>query len=114
MPANIGSEAEEFAADYLKKIGFEIIDRNWRNRFCEIDIVARRGNSVHFVEVKYRATPIAGSSVEYITANKLKQMQFAALHWISENSWEGDYQLDVIAIDGSISLKHLNFIQAVS
>lgn len=114
MSANIGSEAEEFAANYLKKIGFEIIDRNWRNRFCEIDIVARRSDSVHFAEVKYRATPIAGSSVEYITANKLKQMRFAALHWISENSWDGDYQLDVVAIDGQIELRNTNFIQNVS
>lgn len=110
---NKGFEAEEFAARYLSKIGFKIIDRNWRNRFCEIDIVAKRNSVIHFVEVKYRATQVAGSSLEYITPTKLRQMKLAAQHWINENTWDGDYQLDVVAIDGEITMVNMSYIQNV-
>jgi Holliday junction resolvase-like predicted endonuclease len=105
-----GQLAEKFAADYLTKLGFKIIKRNWRNKFCEIDIVAQRGDRIHFVEVKYRASAYAGRGVDYITPQKLRQMEFAARAWVSEHQFEADYQLDAVTIDGEIRLTNLDYI----
>lgn len=100
MSTLVGRDAEDQAAAYLKSKGFEILDQNWRTRWCEIDIVAKSKNCMHFVEVKYRSSPNAGSGLEYITPSKIKQMKRAALFWVNEHDWEEDYQIDVVAVDG--------------
>lgn len=111
MVVTSGQEAEDFATSYLTKLGFEILDRNWRNKYCEIDIVAQRNNTLHFVEVKYRKSSYAGKGIDYITPKKLKQMEFAVRSWVSEHSDVHDYQLDAITIDGDIKLSNLDYIQ---
>ncbi len=96
-----GRAAEEEATKYLEKLGYEILDTNWKTRLCEIDIVAKKKKTVYFVEVKYRATDAQGSGLEYITAQKLGQMKFAAQMWVAENNWAGDYQLVAIEASGT-------------
>lgn len=96
-----GRQAEEAAASYLKKLGFKIVDQNWRTRFCEIDIVAQKDGIIYFVEVKYRLSDQQGSGFEYITPKKLKQMQFAAEMWVSNANWSGEYCLSGIEVSGS-------------
>ena len=49
-----GRRAEKAAATYLEMRGYQIIERNWRRPRCEIDIVAKKGDVIYFVEVKYR------------------------------------------------------------
>ena len=63
-----GSRFEEQVADFLKKQGFRILDRNFRCREGEIDIIARDGAYLVFIEVKYRRTKAAGSALEAIDA----------------------------------------------
>lgn len=48
----IGSDAEDFAVDYLIERGFEILARNFRSNFCEVDLVAKEGDELVFIEVK--------------------------------------------------------------
>lgn len=95
-----GRSAEDAAADYLNAKGYKILDRNWRTRWCEIDIVAEKDKCIYFVEVKYRKSEAWGSGLEYITPKKLKQMAFAAEFWVSSNKWAGDYGLSGIEITG--------------
>lgn len=80
--ATTGEVAEAFAAEYLAKEGFEIIERNWKTRWCEIDIVALKDGAVHFVEVKYRRNDKNGNGLEAITRTKQQQMLFAARMWL--------------------------------
>jgi putative endonuclease len=94
----VGSEAEEAAANYLKLNGFQIIDLNWRNRISEIDIIAKKGDSIYFVEVKYRRTNKAGDGFDYITHQKLRHMQRAAEAWVLTHQWQGEYQLVAAAV----------------
>lgn len=101
MSTQTGNAAEDAAATYLAEHGYKILARNWRNRWCEIDIVAKKANVVHFVEVKYRATTHYGSATEYVTKTKKRQLKLAALNWVSEMQWEGDYLIDVVSIDES-------------
>jgi ribonuclease HII len=74
----IGDAAEEKVAVFLKSQGHEILERNWRTKFCEIDIISRRGSTVYFTEVKYRKTNMQGGGIAAITLKKQRQMKFAA------------------------------------
>lgn len=96
----IGRKAEQVAAEYLERVGYTILDSNWRRRTCEIDLVAQKDSTIHLVEVKYRQTDIAGSGLEYITAKKLQQMAYAAQRWVAENNWHGEYVLSAVEISG--------------
>lgn len=96
-----GYDAEDRAAEYLTSEGFEILDHNWHNRWCEIDIVARRGNRVYFVKVKYRKNSSQSTGLDYITPKKLKQMSFAAEMWVSDHNWVNEYQLSAVSITDS-------------
>lgn len=98
----IGRKAEQVAAVYLERLGYDILDCNWRRRTCEIDLVARKDATVHLVEVKYRQTDIAGSGLEYITAKKLQQMAYAAQRWVAENNWHGEYVLSAVEVSGEV------------
>jgi len=62
----------------LHKRGHEIVARNWKTRFCEIDIVSQEGEVVYFTEVKYRRDAGHGSGLLAITQDKQRKMKFAA------------------------------------
>lgn len=96
----IGQKAEQVAAEYLAAAGYVVLARNWRRRECEIDIVVRKGATVHLVEVKYRQSDTAGEGLEYITAAKLRQMAYAARRWVVENRWYGEYVLSAVEVSG--------------
>lgn len=97
---NTGRLAEQAAAEYLKGLGFKILQQNWRTRFCEIDIVAQKDDVVYFVEVKYRKSNLQGSGLEYITPQKFKQMKFSAEYWVAEHNWQAQYCLSAIEVTG--------------
>lgn len=74
----IGDQAEEVAAKYLQNLGHEILERNWKTKFCEIDIVSSKDDTIYFTEVKYRRWINQGGGIAAITARKLQKMTFAA------------------------------------
>jgi uncharacterized protein (TIGR00252 family) len=95
-----GRAAEDTVSAYLEREGYEIISRNWRTRWCEIDIVAKKKKVIYFVEVKYRKTDTQGSGLDYVTPKKLQQMRFATEFWVQDNNWRGDYRLAAIEVGG--------------
>ncbi|HEX3082382.1 MAG TPA: YraN family protein [Candidatus Saccharimonadia bacterium] len=97
-----GRLAETKAAAFLENQGFEIIGRNWRNRWCELDIIARHGGQLHIVEVKYRRRLDWGSGFEYITPDKIARLKRAALAWTWAHHYTGAYQIDVVAVTGEL------------
>lgn len=95
-----GRKAEAAARAYLEMRGFRIIEQNYRRPRCEIDIIASKDGTVHFIEVKYRATDEQGGGLEAITTAKLKRMQTAAWTWVDEYKWRGQYVLSAIELAG--------------
>lgn len=81
----IGSKAEAVVAHHLEGEGWDIVHRNWRTKFCEIDIVAQKDIVVAFVEVKHRKNAISGDGIAAITPKKLQQMRFATEVFIARN-----------------------------
>lgn len=74
----IGDNAEDVAENYLVRLGHKILERNWKTKYCEIDIVTYKNDTIYFVEVKYRSSAVQGGGVAAITPKKLNQMKFAA------------------------------------
>lgn len=74
----LAREGEEIAAKYLQKLGFKIIDRNFRARNTELDIVAVKDNTLVFIEVKTRTSDKFGTPFEQIAYWKLKSLVKAA------------------------------------
>ncbi len=95
-----GRQAEAAAAQYLQTNGYKVLEQNWRTRYCEIDLVARRRKTICFIEVKYRKSATQGSGFDYITPQKLSQMRFAAEMWVAEQRWKGEYRLGAIEVSG--------------
>lgn len=84
-PPGSGSLAENAAAASLNAAGYQIIDRNWKTRRCEVDIIALKGNYLFFIEVKYRQRASAGRGLDYVTTSKRRQMRYAAEVWLSRH-----------------------------
>jgi putative endonuclease len=98
-----GDEAEERACRHLDRSGFTIVERNFRTRGGEIDIVARKGDVLAFVEVRSREVPGFGSPEESVTPAKRRRIVAAARQYLSKvppSSWR-EARFDVIAIEGS-------------
>ena len=101
----IGDRGEQAAADWLVADGHEIIARNWRTRYCEIDIISMKDDVLYFTEVKYRKNSRYGGGLAAITTKKQRQMRFAAELFVAKHpQYEGrDMQILAIAVDGSNS-----------
>ena len=95
-----GALGEEAVAQFLTKADCEIIERNWRIREGEIDIVALHPSGVFaFVEVKTRSSVAFGHPFEAINRDKAHRMQRLALAWLATHGCLGcDYQIDVAAV----------------
>lgn len=95
-----GAKAEENVVDYLRGQGYKILAKNWKTKWCEIDIVAEKNKCLHFVEVKYRSSHSQGSGLDYITSQKLRKMDLAARSWVELNGWDKEYVLSAAEVSG--------------
>lgn len=114
----IGEIGENLACEYLQKNGYKILDRNYSRKWGELDIVARKGNIIHFVEVKSVSRHLGGdtnntnNSVTHVTGNdsyraednmhpwKLKRLGRAVQSYLLEKdiSDDLDWQFDVVTV----------------
>ncbi len=97
----IGAAGEKAAEDWLAGEGFEIVARNWRSGRYELDIVARRWDSIHFVEVKSRDAGGLTSPEEAMTSAKQRSFLRAVKAWLAANPTDLSPQLDLVAVDTS-------------
>jgi uncharacterized protein (TIGR00252 family) len=96
-----GLAAEQAVADLMSQQGFELIDKNYKTKVCEIDLIMQQNKIVYFIEVKYRSNLSQGDGFEYVTDQKLMKMTFGAKVWCRQFMWEGDYRLMAAAVTGS-------------
>lgn len=96
----IGDKGEDRAEEYLKSLGYEIFERNFRTRFGEIDIIARDGEALCFVEVKTKSNSQFGSPAEMITPKKLEKIIRTAKHYLQEKELSVDCRIDAVLVEG--------------
>jgi putative endonuclease len=93
-----GNKGEEIAVDYLLKKGFQLLERNWRFRHWEVDIIASKGPFLHFMEVKTRKTLRFGRPEESITREKMTNLKNAAEEYQYQHPEWKYIQFNIIAI----------------
>lgn len=86
----IGKMGEDMATAFLESKGVVILNRNYRNRFGEIDIIAKEGNILLFIEVKYRKDPRFGYPLEAVGVAKQEKIKKIASYYLNE-SYSGEY-----------------------
>lgn len=96
----MGQEGEDWACQYLRQQGYEIIARNWRSRFGEIDIIARDNESLVFVEVKTRSKTGFGGPEAALDVHKRKRIIAAAKAYLSMVESDLPVRFDLVAIQG--------------
>jgi putative endonuclease len=99
--AEVGAAAEEQACRVLRAKGYLIVARNWRTRFGEIDIVARDGEVLVFVEVKARSGSGYGGAEGAVGPAKQRRMIAAAKAFLAANRCELASRFDVVAMEGN-------------
>lgn len=88
MNRRIGGRGEDLAAEWLARKGHEVLERNYRTRYGEIDLVTRHGDTLVFVEVKTRRGTGYGDPLEAITERKRGQVRHMAEQYLAERDEE--------------------------
>ena len=97
----LGARGEARAAAWYVERGYEVLDRNWRCREGELDLVVARGRTVAFVEVKARSSAAFGHPEEAVTAPKAARIRRLALRWLEAHDRRAvDVRFDVVAVTG--------------
>ena len=97
--ANTGSEGENAAAVMLRRMGWRILDRNWRSGHLELDIVAEDNDVLVFVEVKTRSKHGMQRPYEALNAVKKERLQRAAQAWLAEHdAWDRACRFDLVCV----------------
>ena len=105
--SSLGRKGEELAASALAGKGFMILARNYRQRCGEIDIIARDGGCVVFVEVKTRQSEEFGRPISSVTPAKRRSLSRAAMHYLQKIRKKPDYfRFDVVEVIGSEAEGH--------
>ena len=95
----LGQRGEDLAVAHLEKRGYVVRKRNWRCPAGEIDIVAEDGGCLVFVEVRTRRGLEYGTPEESVTPAKQAKLMEVAQTYLQEHSWDGDWRIDVVAVE---------------
>ena len=107
----IGTAGEKAAEEWLEDEGFEIKARNWRSGRYELDIVAQRGDTLHFIEVKSRDVESWESPEDAVNPAKQRSFRLAVQAWLSQNPSDLEPQMDLVAVDilpdGTMKIRYI-------
>ncbi len=93
-----GKEGEDLAVAFLEQKGFNVLERNYRYKRSEIDLIVSRENWLIFIEVKARTSTAFGYPEEFVDYHKKKMIFQGALNYMIEKDWQGNVRYDIVAI----------------
>ena len=105
-----GAKAETLAARHLEAHGLELIERNWRSRFGEIDLVLREGNTIVMVEVRMRRSNAFGGAAASIDAKKKSRLLAAAREYLARGP-DLPCRFDVVLVTGDSNAPGIEWIR---
>ena len=111
----LGKYGENLAAQFLFRRGYKIAEKNYYTQFGEIDLIARRGDEILFVEVKTRTADRTGLPETAVDYHKLRHLQKAARIYLNSRGWNCFWRLDIISVElnrekGTAKIKWFNNI----
>lgn len=108
---SLGILGETIAATYLEQEGYEILERNWRWKKAEIDLICRMDGSLILVEVKTRSYDYFGAPDSFVKEQQAKMLLDAGYQYAESIGHDWSIQIDIIAIivnaDGGHTLRHV-------
>ena len=108
---HLGKEGEDLAVAFLKKKGYRILERNFRNKWGEVDIIAQDREVICFIEVKLRTTTAFGLSIEAISKSKQNKLIRMALGYLQTKKMDDVFaRFDVVTIDHNDQEKIVDLI----
>ena len=93
-----GQRAEQHAEALLERAGLRIVERNYRCRGGEIDLLMRDGDCLVFVEVRYRTDSRFGGALGSVDQRKQRRLILAAEHYLARTGWRGPCRFDVVGL----------------
>ncbi len=94
-----GRLGEDAAVVWLREHGYRISERNVTNRAGELDVIARDGDTLCFIEIKARSNRAYGAAIESVTVNKQRRITRAAALYLVRHPFEGPCRFDVLGLD---------------
>lgn len=107
---SLGQQNEDLALTYLQQQGLTLIQRNYRSRLGEIDLVMKDREHVVFVEVRYRSTTKFGGALASVDRRKQSKLIKCAQQYIANTSSQQNFRFDVIAISPSSGQHEIQWI----
>lgn len=108
----LGNRAEKLAAQFLKKQGLKLLQKNYCCRYGEIDIVMTDVDYLVFVEVRYRKSSDFGGALQSIDQHKQKKLRNSAEHYlIKYKKNDTPCRFDILCIDGDLNKPEIDWIQ---
>ncbi len=94
----------------MQQQGYTIVARNYRYGRAEVDLIARKGLLLLFVEVKARSSDRFGYPEEFVSLQQQERLQEAATHYVVEHDWDHAIRFDIVAVlanNGQLELEHI-------
>lgn len=93
-----GKRGEALAASFLRDRGYQIVTLNWRDKYCEVDIIAKDADTLVFVEVKSRASVSFGHPDSFVDMRKQGLLIRAAEAYLATSGYEGEIRFDIVSV----------------
>ncbi|GAB3980090.1 YraN family protein [Spirosoma terrae] len=106
-----GKQGEAAAVRFLQENGYEIVATNYRYQHAEIDLIAKKGKLLVFVEVKTRSNLSYGQPEEFVSYTKAKLVMKAAEHYVFAHDWLHDIRFDIVAVTLAGANLRINHIE---
>ena len=94
----LGEKGEELAVEFLQKKGYKILERNWRFKKAEVDIITIKNNVLAVVEVKTRSSNYFGNPQDFVNPKKIQLLAEAINEYVTSKDLEVEVRFDIIAI----------------
>jgi len=106
---DLGIKGEELAFEHCLNLGYELLEKNWRFRKMEIDLIARDKKQIVFIEVKTRANNSLGEPYEFVSQSKQKLIATAAQFYLEKLDFLAEARFDIISItfEPTYHLEHI-------
>lgn len=106
----LGKKGEELAVEYLQNNGYKILDKNWRFKKAEIDIIAMKKEVLAVVEVKTRSTSYFGNPQDFVNQKKIQLLVEAINEYVISKDLDVEVRFDIVAIiknNQNFKIEHL-------
>jgi putative endonuclease len=107
---DLGIEGEQIALEFLLNNGYLVLEKNYRYKKSEIDLIVKKDSTIAFVEIKTRSNTVFDLPENAVNAKKIEKLQEGALHYIEINDLKEEVRFDILTIIKNADKIEINHI----